>query len=45
MNVLKNDFGEFDEEMFQGVKMPCVHIFCMLHIEKIEMDDVTLVMF
>jgi hypothetical protein len=42
---LKKDFGEVDEAMFQGVKMPCEHIFCMLGIEKSDLDEVALVMF
>jgi hypothetical protein len=45
MNVLKNVFGEVDEAMFEGVIMPCKHIFCMLHIEKSDLDEVALVMF
>jgi hypothetical protein len=33
LDVLKNDFGEVDEAMFQGVERPCVLIFCVLGIE------------
>jgi hypothetical protein len=34
MNVLKNDFGEFDESMFQRVEMSFEIIFCVLCIQK-----------
>jgi hypothetical protein len=34
MDVLKNDFGEDDEAMFQGVERPFELIFCMLGIKK-----------
>jgi hypothetical protein len=27
LNVLKNDFGEVDEVMFQDFERPCEHIF------------------
>jgi hypothetical protein len=33
-DVPKNDFGEFDEAMFQGVERACEQIFCILRIEK-----------
>jgi hypothetical protein len=32
LDNLKNDFGEFDEMMFQGVQRPCELISCMLGI-------------
>jgi hypothetical protein len=34
MNVLKNDIGEFDEAMFQGVESQFEIIFCILGMEK-----------
>jgi hypothetical protein len=40
MNVLKNDFGEVDEAIFQGVEMPCEIIFCISGIQKSDLDDV-----
>jgi hypothetical protein len=40
MNVLKNDFVEVDEAMFQGVKRPCELIFCILGFKKSDLDDV-----
>jgi hypothetical protein len=40
MNVLKNDFGEVDEEMFQDVERPDELIFCILIIEKSELYEV-----
>jgi hypothetical protein len=33
LDVLKNDFGEVDEEMIQGVERPCEIILCVLEIE------------
>jgi hypothetical protein len=39
----KNYFGEFDEVFFQGVERPCELIFCILRIEKSDLDEVTLV--
>jgi hypothetical protein len=33
LNVLKNDFGEVDEAMFEGVERPFELIFCILGIE------------
>jgi hypothetical protein len=39
---IKNDFGEVDEAIFQGVQMPCEIIFCILGIEINEMDKVAL---
>jgi hypothetical protein len=35
---LKNEFGEVDEEMFQGVERPCELIFYVLGIERSELD-------
>jgi hypothetical protein len=40
LDVLKNDFGEVDEGMFQGVERPCEIIFCILVIEKSDLDEV-----
>jgi hypothetical protein len=45
MNVLKCDFGEVVEAMFQGVERPYEQIFCMLSIEKSDSDEVAEVMF
>jgi hypothetical protein len=36
---LKNEFGEFDEAMSQGVERLCELIFCILGIEKSELDE------
>jgi hypothetical protein len=41
--VLKNDFGEFDEVMFLGVERPRELIFCILVIEKSDLDEVVYV--
>jgi hypothetical protein len=35
---LKNDYGEVDEEIFQGVERQCEVIFCIMGIEKINLD-------
>jgi hypothetical protein len=40
LNVLKNDFGEIDESMYQGVQMPCEIIFYIMGIEKSGLDEV-----
>jgi hypothetical protein len=34
LDVLKNDFVEVDEVMFQGIESPCELFFCILVIEK-----------
>jgi hypothetical protein len=34
LDVLKYDFGEVDEAMFQVVERPCDLIFCIMGIEK-----------
>jgi hypothetical protein len=34
LDVLKNDFGEVDETMFQGVESPYELLFCIMSIEK-----------
>jgi hypothetical protein len=34
LEVLKNDFGEVYEAMFQGFERPCELIFCIQVIEK-----------
>jgi hypothetical protein len=44
-DVLKCDFVEFDEAMFQGVERPCKLTFCILGIEKRDLDEVAEVMF
>jgi hypothetical protein len=36
---LKNDFREVDEAMFQGVERPCKLIFCILVINKSDLDE------
>jgi hypothetical protein len=36
----KNEFGEVDEAMFQGVERPWELILYFLDIEKSELDDV-----
>jgi hypothetical protein len=40
LDVVKNDFCEVDEVMFQGVERPCELIFCILGIEKSDLDEV-----
>jgi hypothetical protein len=40
LDVLKNDFGEFNEAMFHGFKRPCEIIFRILGIEKSDLDEV-----
>jgi hypothetical protein len=34
LNILKNDFGEVDEAMFQGVERPCELIIFPGHLKK-----------
>jgi hypothetical protein len=34
LDVLRNDFGEVDETMFQGIERPCKINFCIHGIEK-----------
>jgi hypothetical protein len=36
----KKNFGEVDEAMFQGVQMLCELIFCILDIQKSDLDEV-----
>jgi hypothetical protein len=43
--VLKNDFGEVDEAMVQGVECPRGIIFCILGIEKSDLDEAAYVTF
>jgi hypothetical protein len=38
--LLKCDFGEIDEAMFQGVERQCELIFCILGIQKSVWDEV-----
>jgi hypothetical protein len=45
LDVLKCDFVEVDEEMFQGVERPCEIICCILGIQKSDLDEVVEVMF
>jgi hypothetical protein len=42
---LKNDFGEDDEAMFQGFERPYEFIFCIVGIEKSDLDEVASVLF
>jgi hypothetical protein len=39
--VLKNEFGQVYEAIFKGVKSPCELIFCILGIEKGDLDEIT----
>jgi hypothetical protein len=39
LNVLKNDRG-VDEAIFESVERPCELIYCILGIEKREVDEV-----
>jgi hypothetical protein len=41
LDVIKNDFGEVNEAMFQGVERPCKIIFCFLGIKKSDLDEVS----
>jgi hypothetical protein len=45
LDNLKNDFAEVDEAMFQSAERKCELIFCILGFEKIDFDEVALVMF
>jgi hypothetical protein len=38
---LKNDFGEVDEEIFQGVELPCEFMFCISGFLKSDFDEVS----
>jgi hypothetical protein len=40
LDVFKNDLGEADEAMFQGVERMYELLFCILSIEKRDFDDV-----
>jgi hypothetical protein len=40
LDLLKNDFGEVDEAMFQGVERQYILIFCILSIEKSDFGEV-----
>jgi hypothetical protein len=40
LDVLKNDFGEVDEAMFQGVERSYELVFCILSIEKSDLSEV-----
>jgi hypothetical protein len=42
---IKIRFGEVDEAMFEGVKMPCEPIFFLLGIQKSDLDEVAEVVF
>jgi hypothetical protein len=39
VDVSKCDFCEVDESMFEGVGMPNELIFCILFIEKSDLDE------
>jgi hypothetical protein len=45
LDVLKKDFGEVNEAIFQAVERPCELIFYNLGIEKIDLNEVVEVMF
>jgi hypothetical protein len=38
-DVLRNYFGEVDEVMLQGVERQCELIFCILGMEKSDLDE------
>jgi hypothetical protein len=40
LEVIKKAFGEVVETVFQNVLSPCELIFCILGIEKCELDEV-----
>jgi hypothetical protein len=40
LDVLGNDLVEVDEDMFRVVKRPCELIFCIMVIERSDLDDV-----
>jgi hypothetical protein len=40
LDVLKNNFVEVDEALFQGIENPCDLIFCVMGIGKSELDEV-----
>jgi hypothetical protein len=40
LDVLKNDFGEVDEAMIQGVERPYELIFCILSIVKSVLNEI-----
>jgi hypothetical protein len=42
LDVLKNDFGEVDEVMFEGVVRQYELIFCTQSIEKSDLDGTLL---
>jgi hypothetical protein len=39
-SLKKKDFGEVDEQMFEGFQRPLEIILCFLGIEKIDLDKV-----
>jgi hypothetical protein len=45
LDVLKCEFGDVDEAMFQGVESPCEQIFCLLHVAKCDFGEVDKAMF
>jgi hypothetical protein len=38
--LLKKDIVEVDEVMYQGIQRPCELIFCILGVEKIDLEEV-----
>jgi hypothetical protein len=38
LDVLRNNLVEIDENMFLGVERPCELIFCMLEIQRSDLD-------
>jgi hypothetical protein len=45
LDVLKNDFVEVDESIFQGVERPCELIFYILGIQKSDLYEFPEMMF
>jgi hypothetical protein len=39
LDIIKIDVGEVHETKFQGVERPCQLIFCLLGIEKSDLDE------
>jgi hypothetical protein len=40
LDVLKIDFGEVDESTFQGFERPYEVIFCILSLEKCDLNEI-----
>jgi hypothetical protein len=39
LDILKKDFSDVDENIFQGVERPYEHISCIMSIEKTDLDE------